>query len=270
MKTKKHKHFGFAYGKKKNAKRKEVHNMKKKILALTLALTIPASALAAFANSDETVNYDDLVVTLPATEADGGPVYDGGDPNLTAALTSLEKDSIPVAADENQIGENGIMLISENGEEGVPYKAESVTLSKIVFGTNGAEIKGAPVVKDGVVMLPLRELAEADGLTVEWEEDTNTAVLNSGMFSVTLGENKYIKGRMKALELDCAPVLIDDKTYVPASFFTDVLDKYIEVKNGELHITDMITKGEAETNNTVEAGKSDEKVTIAVGKSDKQ
>ena len=221
--------------------------MKKKILALTLALTIPASAIAAFANSDESANYDDLVVTLPATEADGGPVYDGGDPNLTAALTSLEKDSIPVAADENQIGENGIMLISENGEEGVPYKAEAVTLSKIVFGTDGAEIKGAPVVKDGVVMLPLRELAEADGLTVEWEEDTNTAVLNSGMFSVTLGENKYIKGRMKALKLECAPVLVDDKTYVPANYFAEVFDKNVEVKDSEVHIADMVIEDTTET-----------------------
>ena len=209
--------------------------MKKKILALTLALTIPASALAAFADSDETANYDDLVVTLPATEADGGPVYDGGDTKLITTLPALEKDAIPVVTDKND--EYGVVPISL--EEGVPVTL-GTEVSKIVFGTDGAEIKGAPVVKDGVVMLPLRELAEADGLTVEWEEDTNTARLNSGMFAVTLGENKYIKGRMKALELDCAPVLIDDKTYVPASFFAEVLDKKVEVKDGEVHITDAV------------------------------
>ena len=53
--------------------------MKKKVLAFALALTIPASAFTAFANSnnDETANYDDLVMTIPATEADGTPIYDG-------------------------------------------------------------------------------------------------------------------------------------------------------------------------------------------------
>lgn len=212
--------------------------MKKKILALTLALTIPASAFAAFANSDETVNYDDLVVTLPATEADGGPVYDGDNTKLITTLPALEKDAVPVVVDN----EYDFVPISLKEDMLVTLDAAP---SKIVLGDK--ELKGAPVLKDGVLMLPLREIVEADGMTLEWDEETNTAQINSGMFAVTLGENKYIKGRMKALKLECAPVLVDDKTYVPANYFAEVFDKNVEVKDSEVHIADMVIEGTTET-----------------------
>lgn len=211
--------------------------MKKKILALTLALAIPASAFAAFANSDETVNYDDLVVTLPATEADGGPVYDGDNTKLITTLPALEKDAVPVVDNEYDF-----VPISLKEDMLVTLDAAP---SKIVLGDK--ELKGAPVLKDGVLMLPLREIVEADGLTLEWDEETNTAQINSGMFAVTLGENKYIKGRMKALKLECAPVLVDDKTYVPANYFAEVFDKNVEVKDSEVHIADMVIEDTTET-----------------------
>ena len=218
-------------------KRKEVHIMKKKILALTLALTIPASAFAAFANSDETVNYDDLVVTLPATEADGGPVYDGDNTKLITTLPALEKDAVPVVDNEYD-------LVPISLKEDMLVTLDAAP-SKIVLGDK--ELKGAPVLKDGVLMLPLREIVEADGMTLEWDEETNTAQINSGMFAVTLGENKYIKGRMKALKLECAPVLVDDKTYVPANYFAEVFDKNVEVKDSEVHIADMVIEDTTET-----------------------
>lgn len=211
--------------------------MKKKILALTLALTIPASAFAAFANSDETVNYDDLVVTLPATEADGGPVYDGDNTKLITTLPALEKDAVPVVDNEYDF-----VPISLKEDMLVTLDAAP---SKIVLGDK--ELKGAPVLKDGVLMLPLREIVEADGMTLEWDEETNTAQINSGMFAVTLGENQYIKGRMKALKLECAPVLVDDKTYVPANYFAEVFDKNVEVKDSEVHIADMVIEDTTET-----------------------
>lgn len=211
--------------------------MKKKILALTLALTIPASAFAAFANSDETVNYDDLVVTLPATEADGGPVYDGDNTKLITTLPALEKNAVPVVDNEYDF-----VPISLKEDMLVTLDAAP---SKIVLGDK--ELKGAPVLKDGVLMLPLREIVEADGMTLEWDEETNTAQINSGMFAVTLGENKYIKGRMKALKLECAPVLVDGKTYVPANYFAEVFDKNVEVKDSEVHIADMVIEDTTET-----------------------
>lgn len=229
--------------------------MKKKILALTLALTIPAASLAAFANSEEAVNYDDLVVTLPATEADAKPVYTGDESEFITILPAKEGDAIPVVDNEY-----GVVPISLTGEERPVAYADFESGKKIVFGADAKELKGIPAIQNDILMLPLREIAEADGITVEWDEETNTAKLNSGMFAVTLGENKYIKGRMKALELDCAPVLIDDKTYVPAKFFEEVLDKKVEVKENEIVITDAVI-GESDGENTAADEKADESTT---------
>lgn len=212
--------------------------MKKKVLALALALTIPASAFTALANSDndETANYDDLVMTIPATEADGTPIYD---------------------VENNESDEYKVMLISENGEIGVPYGASAP--EKIIIDNENVEIKGKPVVHEGVIMLPLRELVEADGMTVEWDEETNTAMINLGMYAVTLGENAYIKGRMTPIELDCTPVLIDDKTYVPANYFAEVLGKKVEVKDNAVYISKMDIQDENAEDNSGDTSNDTEK-----------
>ena len=212
--------------------------MKKKVLALALALTIPASSFTALANSDndETANYDDLVMTIPATEADGTPIYDG---------------------ENNESDEYKVMLISENGEIGVPYGAAAP--EKIIIDNENVEIKGKPVVHEGVIMLPLRELVEADGMKVEWDEETNTAMINLGMYAVTLGKNAYIKGRMTPIELDCAPVLIDDKTYVPANYFAEVLGKKVEVKDNAVYISKMDIQDENAEDNSGDTSNDIEK-----------
>ncbi|MPN40548.1 hypothetical protein SDC9_188086 [bioreactor metagenome] len=71
-------------------------------------------------------------------------------------------------------------------------------------------------------MVPLRAIAEALGYQVTWEQDTQTARLNSAI-SLEVGRDYYVYMRMAPIELGTAPQLKDGSVYVPLFYFRDVL-----------------------------------------------
>lgn len=80
--------------------------------------------------------------------------------------------------------------------------------------------------KGTTLMVPLRAIAETLGYTVEWDGTTKSIMLNSGMYSLKIGENSYIKGKMMPMTLASEPELkLDDLTYVPIEFFSEVLEE---------------------------------------------
>lgn len=87
--------------------------------------------------------------------------------------------------------------------------------------------------KDDVLMVPLREIAEELGFTVEWDGNLRAVIINGGMYSLKIGENSYVKGKMMPVELKAAPEIKDDLTYVPVEYFTEVLEaaENIEIVN---------------------------------------
>ena len=53
--------------------------------------------------------------------------------------------------------------------------------------------------KDNTTMVPLREVAEAAGFTVTWDAENRAVILNDGVYSLKIGENSYVKGKMMPL-----------------------------------------------------------------------
>lgn len=78
--------------------------------------------------------------------------------------------------------------------------------------------------KDDVLMVPLREIAEALDFEVEWNGELKAVMLNSGIYSLKIGENAYIKGRMMPQQLSVAPEITNDLTYVPVEYFTEFIE----------------------------------------------
>ena len=132
--------------------------------------------------------------------------------------------SIPAQTNPKKV----IVLNKEAQEEPVEEK-----ISEIVV--NGTKIEYNPTAEvEG--LLPIRKVAEALGFTVEWNGELQQVLLNSGMYSFVIGENSYAKGRMMPVELECASILIDGTTYVPRSFFTEILEAVESFENGVLTI----------------------------------
>lgn len=79
-------------------------------------------------------------------------------------------------------------------------------------------------------MIPLRLVGETLGYEVSWNGETKTAELVRGpqWTAVKIGEDSYNFARM-LVKLGTAPVLLEDKTYVPVNFIEEILKASVEI-----------------------------------------
>lgn len=93
---------------------------------------------------------------------------------------------------------------------------------------NSKELVGAKTqVENGVVLVSLRAVAEELGFKVEWNGSDDSVKIDNGEVNTTLriGVDSYYKASSTAIGLTApfsfgaAPMLIDEKTYVPAELF---------------------------------------------------
>lgn len=95
---------------------------------------------------------------------------------------------------------------------------------------------------DSTLMVPLREIAETLGFTVEWSGETKSVMLNGGIYSLQIGVNAYNKGKMMPETLSCAPeIRSDDLTYVPFDYFMLILEAKADVTLNENGIAESVT-----------------------------
>jgi len=124
-------------------------------------------------------------------------------------------------------------VIVLNKQIEAPVEVVEVPVTKVLV--NGTDIEYDP--SNGVEnMLPVRKVAEALGFTVEWNGEIRQVLLNSGKYSFIIDENSYIAGRSMPVQLESAPVLHNDTTFVPQTFFTEVLGAVAEAVDGILNI----------------------------------
>ncbi|MCL2461393.1 MAG: polysaccharide deacetylase family protein [Defluviitaleaceae bacterium] len=76
---------------------------------------------------------------------------------------------------------------------------------------------------DGVVMVPLRAIAEALGYTVQYDGTARSVYLNNSI-ALTIGSKDYTYARTTPITLAAAPELTGDRTFVPLAFFREVLN----------------------------------------------
>lgn len=76
--------------------------------------------------------------------------------------------------------------------------------------------------EQGTVMVPLRAVAEALGYELTWESETMTIRAGKAI-SLQIGQDNYLFARMAPIQLGTAPQLVDGLTYVPLSFFKEVI-----------------------------------------------
>lgn len=110
----------------------------------------------------------------------------------------------------------------------------------IVFDDETIVMDVKPQVIDGKVMVPLRAVAEALGFDVTWNAETKRIdLINGARFtSVSIGENAYFINRMAPSPLSAAPIIVDNRTMVPAEFITEILQHGFEIQEGTMKIYD--------------------------------
>lgn len=200
----------------------------------TLELNIDDSTVIEFANgakmaasaddiknSDAVVFYTTTTRSIPA-QTTPSKVIILGDATDTSMFDIEDEADSDVTEVPTTIGTpDGVILDEAMGVDAENYAALTV---------NGNKVDAHFIDSEGVTMLPIRVVAEAMGLDVNWDESRQAVSVGTTQMGVFLqiGENKYSKAKMKAAELEKAPELVDigetSLTYVPVSFFADILE----------------------------------------------
>ncbi len=163
---------------------------------------------------------------------------------MTMSIPAVVPASKAVILDANTIPE--IEVDVETEEEAPAETAVTVLDKATVNGTElELEIKGDSESDElAGKILPVRAICEAMGLKVEWDGTLKAVTIGTTAMGVNfnIGVNKYNKARMAAQELSAAPVVIDDRTYLPAEFFTDILEAELTIVDGQININAPIAE----------------------------
>ena len=77
--------------------------------------------------------------------------------------------------------------------------------------------------EDGMILVPLYLVANALDITLGWDGETQRVVVD-GRYQLSIGQDEYTLADGSTISLGTAPVIIDDRTHVPLSFFREVMD----------------------------------------------
>ncbi len=90
--------------------------------------------------------------------------------------------------------------------------------------------------QDGVAMVPIRAISESLGYKVTWNNDERSVEIDNEV-SLKIEQNNYLNYEKTQIELETAPVIVNDHTYVPLSFFKEVLNiKSVDFINNNITI----------------------------------
>jgi len=133
-----------------------------------------------------------------------------------------------------QLSPEEIAMLSAQLEEGL-RGATTTVLDQVIDAPE-------PIVRDNIIFLPLRAIAEALGYDVFWEEETASIALGVGI-RLQIGSYEYIVGRAAPITLHSAPFIYNNTTYVPMEFFGSVIGYFeagylIEENRGEIFVNE--------------------------------
>lgn len=134
----------------------------------------------------------------------------------------------------------------------------------IIVNGNKQNFTQQPIVKEGRVLLPFRELFEILGADIEWDEEQGKIVANKGRIAVELqpGSNKGIVNN-KIVSLDELPTMINGRTLVSLRFISEVFGGEVTWDKVTRTVTvNSMSKAEMILNNTLEASKNIKSVAI--------
>ncbi|WCN37396.1 copper amine oxidase N-terminal domain-containing protein [Aneurinibacillus uraniidurans] len=120
------------------------------------------------------------------------------------------------------------------------YAANGLTHRLVINGKGYAPEQTSIYTSHNQIMVPVRTIADALGFTLTWHKENNTLELTKGnqWFQFKIGADNYNIAKMP-VTLGVAPELTNNKTYVPLSFFRDVIKVNVQVdETGTISISD--------------------------------
>lgn len=112
--------------------------------------------------------------------------------------------------------------------------------ARLTVNGQAVSLEEAPVyVNDaGAKMVPLRAITDALGYQLTWNPEKRQAELSKGAqwTVVQEGKDNYTVNKMAPIQLGTAPVIHNEKLYVPLAFFAEILKQHVTDADGAISI----------------------------------
>lgn len=190
-----------------------------------------------FAKSETLGDYVDTVNYLAVNVSDETNITDLDGNKLTGAdienkyiavFYDMTTMSIPAITNPKKIVvlEDGNVDVTIIGGADAPTNILVTDVRNVIFVTTSDVIK-----VESVKLIPVRKYAEGLDLEVKWNGEDKSVTVGTIPMGVgfKIGENSYSKSKMTPFVLETAPQLINDTTYVPISFFEQVLETKVDI-----------------------------------------
>lgn len=211
------------------------------IVSVILHVTITSSTTK---NDIITFNYDESTNKILM-------INDILGPNGVNIINNYIKKQIPKnptkynlnfnGIDKNQsfyLKENNFVVIFDQGKMG------PVSENNISFEINPKKILDYTINKDDyftkenyeIKMIPLRNVSEKFGYEVSWNNITKSIDITKNSFktSLVINKNNYRSDDTKFKILESEPILKENTTYVPISFFDEMLGIVYSINNSSI------------------------------------
>ncbi|MBB6217669.1 tetratricopeptide (TPR) repeat protein [Anaerosolibacter carboniphilus] len=117
----------------------------------------------------------------------------------------------------------------------VPAYGEGATGSNISVQLNGQflNLSESPIVIEGSTFVPIRDIAEALGASVQWKKDTKTIIVteDTSSLSLTINTTNVIlnkDGKISEITAQAPPFIKGDKTYVPLRLISEAFNALVD------------------------------------------
>jgi len=138
----------------------------------------------------------------------------------------------PIEWDGLDYSESASSALEPAGFTPIFLNGEIVVNNEIIEDAPAAVLHST---KQGLIMIPLRAVAEALDYDVRWNEDSQSIQLGVATH-IWIGSTEAHRGRMAPIELSTAPVIMEGTTFVPIDFFREVLGQTVYVFEGQVVI----------------------------------
>lgn len=137
-----------------------------------------------------------------------------------------------------QTSPDKVVVLGEAEKEEAPVVQNPENVTKVTAdGKEICEVKYDS--ENKTFMVPVRAIAETLGYKVDWEGGELLVTVGNDEIKVDfkIGVNKYSASEEEAKELEKAPELINDTTFIPCSLFSDILGNTVAIEGDTLAIT---------------------------------
>lgn len=216
----------------------------KRILSLVLVLIVLSTSAIGFAD------YQKATPVLISAFEPTGKIMKMTDESVDLLLGDIVKTFAVNNAKDFQVGQRVSLKTIEKdlytmspyfNTSNVKHNTMGTIIEKNIYVNEELlELDVKPSSINGNMMIPLAETLRALDYEVTWNADTKSVEIKKGAqwTSITIGDNAYFKNRMAPRELSHAPIIVNDRTLVPAEFFYEILGLGMEIQNGNLYLSE--------------------------------